>query len=100
MTPTSRQPDQFKNVTNGIDHRRWLSQINPKLDALIRECTGSDAYLLHPESISGLEKYKDDSAVLDRLESIKQENKAPFCRLCGPGVRASSSTPTPSSTYR
>ena len=73
-----RQPDQFKNVTNGIDHRRWLSQINPKLDALIRECTGSDAYLLHPESISGLEKYKDDSAVLDRLESIKQENKRRF----------------------
>ena len=73
-----RQPDQFKNVTNGIDHRRWLSQINPKLDALIRECTGSDPYLLHPESISGLEKYKDDSAVLDRLESIKQENKRRF----------------------
>ena len=73
-----RRPDQFKNVTNGIDHRRWLSQINPKLDALIRECTGSDAYLLHPESISGLEKYKDDSAVLDRLESIKQENKRRF----------------------
>ena len=73
-----RQPDQFKNVTNGIDHRRWRSLINPKLDALIRECTGSDAYLLHPESISGLEKYKDDSAVLDRLESIKQENKRRF----------------------
>ena len=73
-----RQPDQFKNVTNGIDHRRWLSQINPKLDALIRACTGSDAYLLHPDSISGLEKYKDDSAVLDRLESIKQENKRRF----------------------
>ena len=71
-------PGKFKNVTNGIDHRRWLSQINPKLDALIRECTGSDAYLLHPESISGLEKYKDDSAVLDRLESIKQENKRRF----------------------
>ena len=72
------RPEQFTNVTNGIDHRRWLSQINPKLDALIRECTGSDAYLLHPESISGLEKYKDDSAVLDRLESIKQENKRRF----------------------
>ena len=27
------RPEQFKNVTNGVDHRRWLSQINPKLDA-------------------------------------------------------------------
>ncbi len=71
-------PDQFKNVTNGIDHRRWLSQINPKLDALIRECTGRDAYLLHPEALQGLEKYKDDAAVLNRLEAIKQENKRRF----------------------
>ena len=42
------RPEQFKNVTNGVDHRRWLSQINPKLDALVKECTGGDDYLLHP----------------------------------------------------
>ena len=71
-------PDKFQNVTNGIDHRRWLSQINPKLDALIRECTGGDQYLLHPEAIQGLEKYKDDKSVLNRLGQIKQENKRRF----------------------
>ena len=72
------RPEQFTNVTNGIDHRRWLSQINPKLDALVRECTGGDEYLIHPDAIQGLEKYKDDKAVLKRLEEIKAENKRRF----------------------
>ena len=71
-------PDKYKNVTNGVDHRRWLSQINPKLDALIQECTGGTKYLLHPEAIKGLEKYKDDQSVLSRLEAIKNENKRRF----------------------
>ncbi len=72
------QPDKFKNVTNGIDHRRWLSQINPKLDALIRDCTGKDKYLLHPEALRDLEKYQNDKSVLKQLEAIKQENKRRF----------------------
>ena len=72
------QPGKFKNVTNGIDHRRWLSQINPKLDALIRECTGGDQYLLHPEALKDFEKAADDKAVLQRLEEIKTENKRRF----------------------
>ena len=71
-------PEQFKNVTNGVDHRRWLSQINPKLDVLVKECTGGDDYLLHPEAIRGLEKYKDDQSVLSQLEAIKKENKRRF----------------------
>ena len=72
------RPEQFKNVTNGVDHRRWLSQINPKLDALVQECTGGDDYLLHPEAIRGLEKYQDDQSVLSQLEAIKKENKRRF----------------------
>jgi starch phosphorylase len=72
------EPNKFKNVTNGVDHRRWLSQINPKLDALIQECTGGDSYLLHPEKISKLEKFQNDKAVLQRLEDIKKENKRRF----------------------
>ena len=72
------QPDKFKNVTNGIDHRRWLSQINPKLDALIRSKAGRDKYLLHPEALKNLEKYRDDASVLNELDRIKKENKRLF----------------------
>ena len=72
------QPDKFKNVTNGIDHRRWLSQINPKLDALIRSKAGKDKYLLHPEALKDLEKYRDDASVLNELDRIKKENKRLF----------------------
>ena len=71
-------PDKFKNVTNGIDHRRWLSEINPRLDRLIRKCTDGDDYLLRPDALRGLEKYRDDKAVLNELEKIKQENKRKF----------------------
>lgn len=73
-----RTPGKFKNVTNGIDHRRWLCECNPQLDALIKECCGGDRYLLDPDALSGLEKYKDDSAVLERLDAIKQANKKAF----------------------
>ena len=74
----ARTPEKFKNVTNGVDHRRWLSEINPALDALVRECTGSDRYLLHPEHLAGLEKYADDRSVLERLAAIKADNKRAF----------------------
>ena len=73
-----REPNKFKNVTNGIDHRRWLAQVNPKLDALIQECTGSDEYLLKPAAMRGLEKAANDKAVLERLGAIKLENKQKF----------------------
>ncbi len=71
-------PQKFQNVTNGVDHRRWLSEVNPQLDALIRETCGGDKYLLQPSALSGLEKYAGDKAVLDRLAKIKKENKERF----------------------
>ena len=74
----SLKPEVFKNVTNGIDHRRWLAEINPRLDKLICRCTGGDDYLLHPDALRGLEKYRDDRAVLAELEEIKRENKRRF----------------------
>lgn len=43
-------PDKFKNVTNGIDHRRWLPQINRGLNDLICDLTG-DGYLTRPQEL-------------------------------------------------
>lgn len=71
----SLSPDKFTNVTNGIDHRRWVAQINPGLDALIQKLLGGNQYLLHPELLSGLEKFENDDNVLKQLDKIKQENK-------------------------
>ena len=71
------EPDKFRNVTNGVDHRRWISQINPGLDGLIRDCIG-DGYLTHAGHLSDLDRFADDAAVLSRLEQIKGDNKQAF----------------------
>ena len=72
------EPWKFQNVTNGIDHRRWLSEINPGLDALLRDLTGGDEYLLHPQALERLDAYADDRTVQERLAAIKRQNKERF----------------------
>ena len=72
------EPWKFTNVTNGIDHRRWLSEINPGLDGLVRDLAGGDDYLLHPQALKKLDAYADDAAVLKRLDEIKWQNKVKF----------------------
>ena len=67
-------PQKFTNVTNGIAHRRWLNQSNPELAALTTELIGKD-YIYHADKLSGLLKYQDDDAVLERLQQIKRANK-------------------------
>ncbi len=75
------EPEKFKNVTNGIDHRRWLAEINPGLDKLICDLTNSNDYLRHPgAALPLLDKFADDKEVLLRLEQIKQANKAAFAK--------------------
>ena len=72
------EPWKFTNVTNGIDHRRWLSEINPGLDGLVRDLAGGDDYLLHPQALKKLDAYADDVTVLKRLDEIKWQNKVKF----------------------
>lgn len=71
-------PQKFFNVTNGIDHRRWLAQSNPRLHNLICSLTGSDAYLLQPNKLRELERFASDHSVLEEIGWIKQQNKLDF----------------------
>ncbi|MBP3330935.1 MAG: glycogen/starch/alpha-glucan phosphorylase [Clostridia bacterium] len=73
-------PDKFKNVTNGIAHRRWLCQSNPRLCSLLDDLIGN-GYVYNGEELEKLRKYSDDSAVLEELSKIKTQNKADFAKL-------------------
>ena len=74
----SLDPARFTHVTNGIDHRRWLSQINPGLHGLLCDVLGSENYLLHPEELSRFADFADDKEVQARMNAIKLENKRRF----------------------
>ena len=74
----SLRPDRFTYVTNGIDHRRWLSQINPDYHNLICELLGGDGYLTDAEALSGLRAYETDPEVLHCLNAIKRKNREKF----------------------
>ena len=75
------RPERFTHVTNGIDHRRWLAQINPGLDSLICELLGGDGYLTEPELLGGLRKFANDEAVRSRILDIKHDNKLRFAQF-------------------
>ena len=70
-------PDKFKNVTNGIAHRRWLCQANPKLTDFLSETIG-DGFILDASELKKLRDFEDDKSVLNRLEQIKKSNKERF----------------------
>jgi starch phosphorylase len=77
----SLRPDRFTYVTNGIDHRSWLAQINPGLHGLITELLGNDDYLLNADLLSGLRAFEGDKAVLQRVNAIKRENRERFTKF-------------------
>ena len=72
-------PERFENVTNGIDHRRWLTECDPALHRLICDLIG-DGYLLKPEELNGLSRYAADAEVLAALDKVKRGNKERLAR--------------------
>ena len=67
-------PEKFNNKTNGVTHRRWLLNANPRLAKLISDKIG-DSWITKMENIKAFEAFKDDEKVLDELVDIKYENK-------------------------
>ncbi len=70
-------PDKFKNVTNGIAHRRWLCQANPELTSYITELIG-DGFIYNGDELAKLRKFAKDKKVLKKIGEIKHNNKKAF----------------------
>ncbi len=70
-------PNKFTNVTNGIAHRRWLSQSNPNLDELIVSSIGNK-YYYNADELTKLIGLTEDKTTLNKLSKIKQKNKKDF----------------------
>ncbi len=75
----SMTPEKFKNVTNGIAHRRWLCCANPELTSFLTETIG-DGFIKDARNLEKLMDFKDDKQVLTRLEEIKRANKVRFAK--------------------
>jgi len=67
-------PDRFNNKTNGITPRRWLSQANPSLSALIDERIGG-GWRRHLEQLSDLRDAADDPVFALHFRAAKLANK-------------------------
>ena len=67
-------PERFNNKTNGITPRRWLSQANPALSALIDGKIGPD-WRHDLERLAALREFTGDPAFVDAFRAAKQHNK-------------------------
>jgi starch phosphorylase len=70
-------PNRFINITNGITHRRWLSENNSRLNEYIVKAVG-DEYYKDPTAFQNLASLLGDSAALRKLNAIKLANKRDF----------------------
>lgn len=70
-------PEKFNNKTNGISHRRFLIEANPRLTKLITASIGKE-WLEDTYQLERLLAYQDDIGFMKELQDIKYENK---CKL-------------------
>ncbi|MBR3040550.1 MAG: glycogen/starch/alpha-glucan family phosphorylase [Lachnospiraceae bacterium] len=68
-------PEKFNNKTNGITFRRWLLSCNHDLSSFLSGKIGN-GYKKDATELEKLLAFKDDAAVLAKLEEIKKGKKA------------------------
>lgn len=67
-------PDKFRNVTNGVTHRRWLILNNPMLSKLMNKTIGPQ-WIEYPCDMVKLMKYAGDAAFQHDIAKVKRQNK-------------------------
>lgn len=80
-------PDRFCNKTNGITPRRWLSQANRPLSALIDDRIGAE-WRRDLDQLSQLRDFADEPEFQNAFRLAKQQNKRRLAELIShcPGV--------------
>ena len=73
-------PTRFNNKTNGVTHRRWLSQSNHGLATLLHDTIGSD-WLDDATELARLRDYAEDHGFQARWDAVKQANKQRLAEL-------------------
>ncbi|WP_096201547.1 glycogen/starch/alpha-glucan phosphorylase [Bacillus sp. FJAT-45350] len=73
-------PDKFNNKTNGITHRRWLLNANPKLASIVSNAIG-ERWIQQPKELIDLIKYTSDSSFQEKVAQVKKENKIELASL-------------------
>ena len=75
-------PERFRNMTNGVTHRRWLCSSNPRLTDLITDAIG-DEWVKEPLKLSLLDEQGavNDKGFLEEMRKIKQGNKEKLVEL-------------------
>ncbi|MGI4937891.1 MAG: glycogen/starch/alpha-glucan phosphorylase, partial [Janthinobacterium lividum] len=67
-------PERFNNKTNGITPRRWLSQANRPLSALIDQTIPGN-WRRNLEELAALKPHAQDPAFVDAFRQAKRQNK-------------------------
>jgi len=67
-------PERFNNKTNGITPRRWLSQANPSLSAVIDGRIGKE-WRRQLDRLAALRPLADDADLIDAFTTAKRQNK-------------------------
>lgn len=80
-------PERFCNKTNGITPRRWLSQANPSLSALIDSRIGPD-WRRDLDQLARLRELADEPEFQNSFQLAKQHNKRRLADMIArnPGV--------------
>ena len=88
-------PERFTNMTNGVTPRRWLSQANPRLTALLDRTIGSD-WRLDLDKLQALKAHSQSASFQAEFMAVKRVNKA---RLAAHILRSTGITVNPDSLF-
>ena len=91
-------PHRFSNKTNGISHRRWLIEANPKLASLIDDTIG-DKWRKTPSRLADLMAYKDDASFKEPWPRSRPNGRNGWPATFGTSIIRISG-PIPSSIFR